>query len=135
MLVFPKKDRLIYLFLLMKCNNTDICEYINQIRIKLETNDTINYHIERWETISSKYFRATETLYRYSSKVYYTSSNIKYIYNPDHMTDYYKETGISQQVRDMIFELIRSDKKKRIKDDEQYGKLAKKIMIKMKKLF
>lgn len=131
MLYFPNKDINIYLSLLKLLKNNDMSRYINSLRIKMETDDTINYHIERWETISSKYFRAIESLFRYSSRVYFTSSNIKYICNPDFLIDYYNETGSSQQVRDMILELIKN-KDKRKSDDILFGKLSERIMHIMK---
>jgi len=134
MLYFPNKDINIYLSLIKILKDSDMSRYINSLRIKMENDATINYHIERWETISSKYFRATESLYRYSSKVYFTSSNIKYICNPDFLIDYYEETGLSQQVRDMILELIKNkNKNKRKSDDFLFGKLSKRIMNIMKK--
>lgn len=133
MLYFPNKDINIYLSLLKLLEDPDMSRYINSLRIKSESDDTLNYHIERWETISSKYFRAIESLYRYSSHVYFTSSNVKYISKSDFLIDYYNETGLSQQVRDMILELILKTKKERKSDDFLFGKLSKRIMEIMKK--
>jgi len=133
--MYSRKNILIYLYLTEKINNTDVCRYINQLRINDEKLDSLNYHIERWENISSKYFRAIESLYRYISRVYFKSSNIKYIANADFHKDFYNETKTSQQVRDMLLELIRNkSNKKRINDDYLYGKLSKLIMDKMKNL-
>jgi hypothetical protein len=132
--MYSKKDILIYLYLTKKIDNTDLCRYINQLRINDEKLDSLNYHIERWEDISSKYFRAIESLYRYISKVYFKSSNIKYIANPDFHKDFFNETNTSQQVRDMLLELIKiKSDEKRYNDDYLYGKLSKLIMNKMKK--
>ena len=40
----------------------EIIHKIIQWKHKLEDKDTSNFHIERWETISSKYFRSFEKI-------------------------------------------------------------------------
>ena len=37
----------------------DICKYIIDLKNNIERTETLNYHMERWETISSKYFQYT----------------------------------------------------------------------------
>lgn len=130
-----KKDQMIYLLLLVCIPIPCISSKINSLRISFEKKDIYKYHYERWETIASKYFNATKNLNRFISKVYFTSDNVKYISHPDFLLDFYHETKISQQGRDMLLELVCiQDKTKRMKDDELYSQLSKMIMDKMRSI-
>ena len=50
-----------------------ICKDIIQFKNKMEKEDTLNYHVERWVTISSKYFRSFEMI---DNKQIYRPSDI-----------------------------------------------------------
>ena len=53
----------LYIILLSKLNDPYLSKYIIQIKIeeeKKEKKEALEYHIERWETISSKYFNSQE---------------------------------------------------------------------------
>ena len=126
------RDQSIYLIIFKKFKIPEICSKINTKRMYIEKKEIYDYHYERWETIASKYFNAIENMNRYISKIYFTKNNVKYISRPDYIKEYHKETKISQQVRDMILELICiQDKNKRKKEDKLYSLLSKLIMEKM----
>ena len=50
------KDEEISLLLLTLIPINDICMDIIDLKNNIERTETLNYHMERWETISSKYF-------------------------------------------------------------------------------
>ena len=140
-----------------------ICKDIIQFKNKMEKEDTLNYHVERWVTISSKYFRSFEMI---DNKQIYRPSDIspfsidtyskihlsyrlgdeiygsKYASNADNNLDYFHETGISYQVREFLLNSLNTKewKKKHWKDirkhdDVIYGPLSKKIMENTKKKY
>ena len=134
---------------------------INEIRYKIialkhtiETNDALEYHIERWETISSKYFKSFERGFHppigsgggrvYSYVAGFVHSSEKYSARKDKYLDFYNETGISYQVRNLLLDILdcpvlhisnilnSSLYEWRQADDKVYGILSKEIMKKFK---
>ena len=100
-------DEEIIMILSRKIYIPEIVYRIIQWKRKLEDKNTLNYHIERWETISSKYFRSLEKDYHgvvipqsYSIDSKYFVSNI------DKCLEFYNETGISYQVRDLLLDIL-----------------------------
>ena len=79
-------------------------------------------------------------------KFSYVLDSEEYIIKPDHRMNFYKMTGISYQVLELIYELIRINNEKSwdfeiddkidwIKhDDKLYSELSKRIMNKMNKM-
>ena len=125
-----KKNQGIALILFQRISEPEICKDIISMKNKMEEEETYNYHCERWETIASKYFQAIESNYRHMS---YILDGEKYVSHKDKPLDFYNETGISHQVRDIIMELICAPNKScRDCDDFLYGILAKEIMAKIK---
>lgn len=137
----------------------EICKYIINLKNDMEEKDIFEYHHERWENISGKYFKSFD--YNQSREIIYYSYVIdsnRFIAKKDKCLDYYLETGISFQVRDLLLDIITKpsldmffpnlgDKSKnnvdrksilskdikewRKEDDEIYSKLAQKIMDKL----
>ena len=72
-----------------------ICKDIIRFKNKMEKEDTLNYHIERWVTISSKYFRSFETC------------DNKQIYRPSDLSpfsiDTYSKIHLSYRLNDEIY--------------------------------
>ena len=123
-------DQEIALLLIEKISEPNLCKDIIKYKNEMEKEETYKYHCERWETIASKYFKAIDSRFRYIS---YILDGEKYFFYKDVETEFYKETGISHQVKDIIHELIcSSDKLHREYDDFIYGILAKEIMNEMK---
>lgn len=135
-----------YILLLLKeklNHNIDLCKIILDIKNKNEYKDTLEYHINRWETIAGEHYNTRDSHY---GKFSYILDNNKYIIKPDHRLNFYKMTGISYQILELIYELIHirnenswdfeiDDKNDWIKyDDKLYKILADKIMKEMKKL-
>ena len=99
--------------------------------------------MERWETIAGEHYYTKDNHYGKFSQVHDGSN---YIVKPDHRLEFYQMTGISYQVVELIYELIRIrnenswdfeivDKKEWLKyDDELYSELSKRIMNKMNSL-
>ena len=76
---------------------------IIQLKNEKETKEAFEYHSERWETISSKYFRSLEK----SSRPYsYVLDSKYYISEKDRCLEFYNETGISYQVRALLLEIL-----------------------------
>ena len=92
---------------------------INELRYKImayknhiEKKEALEYHSERWETISSGYFRATEVQYGFQGlhgeihiSSWITDEN-NWIATKDHNLDFYNETGYSYQVRNLLMNLL-----------------------------
>ena len=92
---------------------------INELRYKIvayknqiEKKEALEYHSERWETISSGYFRATEVQYGFHGlhgdlhiSSWITDEN-NWIATKDHNLDFYNETGFSYQVRNLLMNLL-----------------------------
>ena len=118
----------IYLNLLFLIPISDLCLKIINLKEIYELNDTLNYHVERWETISSKYFRSFE-FNQWNDKIIYSYiyNNNNYMANIDKNKDFYYETTISYQNRDLLMSLINTPKEYRKITDILYGKLSKKI--------
>ena len=120
---------------------------IIQMKNKKEKKEALDYHIERWETISSKYFRSLEKI---SNPYSYVLDSKYYICEKDKCLDFYNETGISYQVRSLLLEILNCSSefdgmklfsdhilncelyKWREEDDKLYCILARKINEKMK---
>ena len=76
---------------------------IIQMKNKKEKKEALEYHIERWETISSKYFRSLEKI---SNPYSYVLDSKYYICEKDKCLDFYNETGISYQIRGLLLEIL-----------------------------
>ena len=76
---------------------------IIQMKNKKEKKEALEYHIERWENISSKYFRSLEKI---SNPYSYVHNNKYYISEKDRCLEFYNETGISYQVRSLLLEIL-----------------------------
>jgi len=134
-------DEYISLVLTRLIPSIDIRLKIIEFKNILETKDALDYHKERWETISSKYFKSVEKSDWTHSQIYYSYvlDNNEYISEGDRCLDYYFETGVSYQVRDLLLSLLRREnysddsiKEDRKFDDTMYGILAEKITKKIK---
>ena len=127
---------LLILLLLERIPIIDICYKIICLKNKIELMETRNYHIERWENISSKYFRCIEGQDGTCGKCNfsYIFNGIKYIILPDHDLQYFKETNSSYQIRALVLELISMNKEWRKYDDKIYGIMSHYIMDKMRNI-
>ena len=125
-----------------------ICQKIVRFKNKIEKEDTLKYHVERWTTLSSIYFRSFEisnnlgisnpspSLFEHKTYISYTINDEKYVSKPDTNLDYFHETGISYQVRDLLLDLIKMPNKKlRYLDDKLNSTLAENINQQVKLSF
>ena len=105
MQIITKRDKNIYYLLLQKVNDPYLAKYIYDFMNEMET---LDYHIERWETISYKYFKSfrtehsTMTMKPYS----YVFNGEIYVCEADRDLSFYYETGISYQIRDLLLMII-----------------------------
>ena len=142
MQIITKRDRNIYYLLLQKVNDPYLAKYIYNFMNEMET---LDYHIERWGTISYKYFKSFETEHStMTRKPYsYVFNGEKYICEADRDLSFYYETGISYQIRDLLLMIIKDPDKMNEdivdrgklywmkEDDLLYSILAKKIIRKI----
>ena len=120
---------------------------IIQMKNKKEKKEALDYHIERWETISSKYFRSLEKDYHGVVIPQSYSIDSKYfVSNKDKCLEFYNETGISYQVRDLLLDILQCPMGSlftenimdctlfewRKEDDKIYSILSEEIMKKFK---
>ena len=142
MQIITKRDRNIYYLLLQKVNDPYLAKYIYDLMNEMET---LDYHIERWGTISYKYFKSFEMEHStMTRKPYsYVFNGEKYICEADRDLSFYYETGISYQIRDLLLMIIKDPDKTNEdivdrgklywmkEDDLLYSILAKKIIRKI----
>ena len=109
---------------------------------ELEREDILDYYNERWENIIGYYFVTRDTKV---GKFSYIVDGIKYIIKPDHRLEFFKRTGISYQIIELLHELILLKSDDYIidnidyeywldHDDTLYAKMGEMIMNKMKKI-
>jgi len=120
----------------------EVMDHIINIKNKVEEKETLDYHIERWEKISSLYFRSFESYNDIDkTKIFlsYTIDSKIFVAKPDKNLDFYYETGTSYQVRNMLLDILNTKEWEehhwhdiREHDDNLYGVLSKKIMKEIK---
>lgn len=146
------KNETIYLLLKEIIPIREIVLEILKIHNETEKREALEYHVDQWDIISSKYFSSFERSpysmdYNYYS--YVLDGGKSYKYEKDRNSDFYDYTGISYQSRDLLLSTIKDesiefDKKDMIIDskcildkekmdwmrynDNCYSILSKKIM-------
>lgn len=109
-IVMLTRKQQIYLLIQSKINISDVSKYIVYLLNKIELDEAFKYHLERWETISSKYFTSFEKSPYGSFNPYsYVVDSKKYVYENDRKLDFYKETGIPFQCRDLLLGTIKNE--------------------------
>tara|TARA_B110000285_G_C14990073_1_gene545857 strand:+ start:214 stop:717 length:504 start_codon:yes stop_codon:yes gene_type:complete len=149
-----KRKEIIYLLLSEKINVREVTKYIIHLMDKEELKEAYEYHFERWTTVSSKYFNSieylpfTEDINQYSY-VIGSGDEIVYIYERDRVLEYFHETSVPFQCRELLHNTIKNIfadiseltlrepnlennlsievKKFRDEDDSRYGVLSRLI--------
>ena len=105
------KDVYIYLLLSTKVNEPNIINKIINNAKEIEDKETLQYHTERWETIAGSYFKCTERSPFTGSRIIYSYvlNGEENIYERDRILDYYKETGVSFQIRGLLLDVIKNE--------------------------
>ena len=107
------KDIYVYLLLSTKINEPNIINKIINDSKKKEDKETLEWYHERWETIAGSYFKCTDrerSPFTDSKNIYsYVLNGEEYIYEEDRILDYYKETGVSFQVRGLLLDIIKNE--------------------------
>ena len=106
-----------------------------------EKKATIDYYLDIYQRIAKEHYYLHKN---HIDKFSYIFDSKQYIVKTDFKLDYYKYTGISYQIVELIHELIKLKNEKYIKDDgyeywlnhddKLYSLLSHKIMIEMDKL-
>jgi len=99
------KNEYIYLLLREKIQIKEIINKILNEKEKIERKEALEYHNNRWEIISSKYFRSFERspyTIQYNYYSYVLDGGRSYRYEKDRNCDFYDYTGISYQCRDLL---------------------------------
>ena len=140
------KDETICLYLKYFIPIPEICYKIIKIKNDNESDETYNYHLDRWIKLAGEHYYTRDNHY---DKFSYVVNSKEYIIKPDHRMNFYKMTGISYQVVELIYDLIGilndksyddgfedyEDKKNWLKyDDKLYSELSRRIMDKMYKM-
>ena len=108
---YSKKDIYIFLLLSTKINEPNIINKIINKTKEIEDKETLQYHTERWETIAGSYFKCTERSPFTGSRIIYSYvlNGEENIYERDRILDYYKETGVSFQIRGLLLDVIKNE--------------------------
>ena len=96
----------ILLILSKKIPIYDICYQIINLKDKIEKQDALNYHIETYEKISSKYYQSMKFMKDEEGYKSYVINDKYFIANKDKNLDFYNETGISCQVRSLLLDIL-----------------------------
>jgi hypothetical protein len=137
------KDETICLYLKSLLPIPELCYKIIKIKNDSESEEAYNYHLDRWIKLAGEHYYTRDNHY---NKFSYVLDSEKYIIKPDHRVNFYKMTGISYQIVELIHELIRirdekswdfemDDKIDWLKhDDKLYSELSNRIMDRMKNI-
>ena len=107
-MVISNKDVSIYLLLSTSINEPNIINKIINNAKEMEDKEALQYHTERWETIAGSYSKCTD--HPSPRKIYsYVLNGEEYVYEKDRVLQYYKETGISFQVRGLLLDVIKNE--------------------------
>jgi len=140
-----RKDESIRLYLKVFIPIPEICNKIIKLKNDSEYEETYKYHMNRWETIAGEHYYTRDN---HNDNFSYVLDGINYIVKPDHRIGFYQITGISYQVLELIYELIKinhenawdfdfeiDDKKDWLRhDDILFSNLSNKIMLEMRKI-
>jgi hypothetical protein len=137
-----KKEQLISLYLSRVIPISEIRYLIINRKNKIETEETLDYHMERWTNIAGSHYTTHDTHFGKFSIIH---DSINYVVKPDHRLDFYNATGVSYQIVELIHGLIKRNfilpgvshrpchyKKFMKEDDKLYSQLANLIMKEMK---
>lgn len=128
------KNEIIYLLLREKIPIKEIIYKILDETEKIERKEALEYHIDMWGLISSKYFRSFERspytmTYNYYS--YVLDGGKSYKYEKDRNCEFYDYTGISYQCRDLLLTTIK-DESIDFYEDKNIRIINKRILDKQK---
>ena len=136
-----KKEQLISLYLSRVIPISEIRYLIINRKNKMETEETLDYHKERWDNIAGSHYMIHDT---HQGKYSIIHDSINYVVKPDHRLDFYNATGVSYQIVELIHEIIKRNfiqadrschyKKFLKEDDKLYSQLANLIMKEMKEM-
>ncbi len=97
----------IYMLLLCKLPITQLCSKIIYLKKQVEIKEAYDFHINLWNTITSKYFKSFELDEYNCRRIYsYTLDGKYYICEKDKCLDFYNHTKISYQVRDLLMDIL-----------------------------
>ena len=82
-----------------------ICNNIIDMKNTSENKETLQYHMNLWNSIALKYIKAGER--NKLSHHTMVSAWVSYDYRLDDCLDFFKETGISYQIRYLVLDLLK----------------------------
>lgn len=102
-----KDEQILLLLKEVLHHNIDVCQMIMKYEKTEEQQETMDYHMYRWETIARSHFTLHDT---HEGKFSYIFDREKYVLKCDHKPTFYNVTGISYQVVELLHELIKLNK-------------------------
>ena len=101
----PTADQQILSILLDYIPIVQICNIIIDMKNTSENKETLQYHMDRWDSIALKYIKAGERneLSHHSMRFAWVSD----YYKLDDCLDFFKETGISYQIRFLVLDILK----------------------------
>ena len=131
-------------------DENEISKHILKLKEKEEKEETKRFHIDLWTTLMDKYYKSKDYSLFTKPLNHFTcfEDGKKYIYETDRVIDFYIETGISFQSRELLLATIAHEyidcngyipiippSSIREFNDHIYGSLSCKIMNKMKSIY
>ena len=110
MIITLSNNKRIEYYLSHFIDEPEICKYIVDLKNNMEEKDAFDYHYERWETIAGTYYKSFEYNQLKARTPYsYVLDTQRYFTKKDRCLEYYLETGVSFQVRDLLLDIISCD--------------------------
>ena len=108
-------EQRIYLLLLEIIPDPNICKKIISMKKRIEQIETMNYHYDLWLNIALKYYKAEKNK---MGKFSYILDEEDFYIRPDHEKEYFRNTGVSYQIKDMVNKLLLLTDKEWIEHDD-----------------
>ena len=101
----PTADQQILSILLDYIPIVHICNIIIDMKNTSENKETLQYHMNRWNSIALKYIKADGR--KELSPHTMMSAWVSDYYRVDDCLDFFKETGISYQIRFLVLDILK----------------------------
>jgi len=113
----PLNQNQTLLMILNKRLHNSLSKYIIYLKIKYEKNDILEYYNQRWLKIAKEHYYLHKN---HMGKFSIIHDSKIYIIKKDFKLDYFKYTGISYQIIELIHQLIKLKNDKYLTKDQGY---------------
>lgn len=113
----PLNQNQALLMILNKRLYNELSKYIIYLKIKYEKNDILEYYNQRWLKIAKEHYYLHQN---HMGKFSYILDSKHFFVKKDFKLDYFKYTGISYQIIELIHQLIKLKNDEYLTKDQDY---------------